>query len=252
MAGSLKDVSVGVSRRLRCVIQTAPSTVARQIAPLRWAMISPARPRSARSWWAPKRWNSRALDLVEDAGVALRGADLADHAVGGVRVPVDRADVLRHEHARAAGDRGVLGVGRGRRRRRSCRPPPRAPRSRRGGPRGGTGCSCRPRACGRCAWPTPRPHRSRRWPRAPSRPTRRIPSSIAQSSDDGPRSPLGPGCTTRQRCFAQIDSGIIVLSIGQTISCGRCSLTAASIAAAESTTATVTSWPSSVSAIQAR
>ena len=30
-----------------------------------------------------------------------------------------------------------------------------------------------------------------------------ISSSIAQSSEDGPRSPLGPGCTTRQRCFVQ-------------------------------------------------
>ena len=55
-------------------------------------------------------------------------------------------------------------------------------------------------------------------------PHSRIPSSIAQSSDDGPRSPFGPGCTIRQRCVVQIDSGIIVLSIGQTISSGRCAL----------------------------
>src|SRR6187200_909613 len=41
-------------------------------------------------------------------------------------------------------------------------------------------------------------------------------------------------------------------SIGQTISSGSCAATAASIACAESTTATVTSCPSSVSAIQAR
>ena len=42
------------------------------------------------------------------------------------------------------------------------------------------------------------------------------------------------------------------LSIGHTTRSGRCTATAASIAAPESTTATSTSWPSSVSAIQAR
>ena len=45
---------------------------------------------------------------------------------------------------------------------------------------------------------------------------------------------------------------MIFLSIGHTISSGSCSRTAASIAALESTTATVTSWPRSVSSIQAR
>jgi hypothetical protein len=38
---------------------------------------------------------------------------------------------------------------------------------------------------------------------------------------------------------------MIVLSIGQTISSGWCRATAASIAAAESATATATRWPSS-------
>ena len=33
-------------------------------------------------------------------------------------------------------------------------------------------------------------------------------SWIAQSSADGPRSPTMPGCTIRQVCFFQIDSGI--------------------------------------------
>ena len=194
----------------------------------------------------------RALDRVEHAGVALRGADLADHAVGAVRVPVDRADVLAHQRASAAGHARRHRGRAGRRRRRSCPSPPGAPRSRRGGPRGDTGCSCRPRAYGSSRVAQTSPASTSPLASSTVTPHSRIPSSIAQSSDDGPRSPLGPGCTTRQRCFAQIDSGIIFLSIGHTISCGRCSLTAASIAAAESTTATVTSWPSSVSAIQAR
>ena len=47
-----------------------------------------------------------------------------------------------------------------------------------------------------------------------------ISSSIAQSSEDGPRSPRGPGCTIRQRCLLQTDSGMIDLSIGQRISSG--------------------------------
>jgi len=44
---------------------------------------------------------------------------------------------------------------------------------------------------------------------------------------------------------------MIFLSIGQMISSGRCRATAASIAAAESTISTATSWPSSVSATYA-
>ena len=100
----------------------------------------------------------RALDRVEDPRVALGGADLADHAVGAVATasrsrgrPGSSAGAPGRSRARGGRARA------GRRRRRSCPSPPRAPRSRRGGPRGGTGCSCRPRACGRCAWPRPSP-----------------------------------------------------------------------------------------------
>jgi hypothetical protein len=49
----------------------------------------------------------RALDLVEDPGVALGGADPADHRRGGVRGPVDRALRLLHQRARAACDERV-------------------------------------------------------------------------------------------------------------------------------------------------
>ncbi len=68
-----------------------------------------------------------------------------------------------------------------------------------------------------------------------------IPSSSAQSSEEGPRSPRGPGCTTRQRWSRHTDSGMNFLSIGHTISSGCSLTTAASIASLESTTATVTS-----------
>src|SRR3954470_6798147 len=47
-------------------------------------------------------------------------------------------------------------------------------------------------------------------------------------------------------------SGMNVLSIGQTIRSGSCAATAASISCPALTTWTVTSWPSSVSAIYAR
>ena len=75
------------------------------------------------------------------------------------------------------------------------------------------------------------------------------PVSIAQSSEEGPRSPIGPGWTTRQRVERQIDSGMSFLSIGQTISSGSCLATAASISAPDPTTATSTPWPSAVSSM---
>ncbi len=157
--------------------------------------------------------------------MALGGADLADDGGGACRRP-----------SRSRARPGVIS-GRGRpvdarvavvqrrrraaRRRRSCRSPRPAPRSRRGGPRGGTGCSCPTCARrGTCASPRRRRRRARRWPRAPSRPTRARRARSPSPATTARGRPRGPGCTTRQRCCAQIDSGIIVLSIGQTISCG--------------------------------
>ena len=70
------------------------------------------------------------------------------------------------------------------------------------------------------ASPRCRRRRSRRSPRRTVTPQLRLPRSIAQSSDDGPRSPIGPGCTIRQRCRDQTDSGMSVLSIGQTMRSG--------------------------------
>src|ERR1700758_5758720 len=79
-----------------------------------------------------------------------------------------------------------------------------------------------------------------------------MPSSIAQSSEDGPRSPCGPGCTTRQVYLLQTDSGMNCLSIGHTTRSGSWALTDVSISSGESTTCTVTSWPISLSAMYAR
>ena len=245
VAGSLKP-----SRRLRCVIQTAPSTVARQIAPVRWAMISPARPRSARSWWTPKRWNS-VPSIVSSTPGWPSAARILRTTLSALS---DCQSIARTSWRISSRARPVAGPSSG-----GGTPPPAM------SPIASTSASI---AARRTSWryrlllPTSRVGKVRAAHTSPAStsplasstvtPHSRAPSSIAQSSDDGPRSPLGPGCTTRQRCFAQIDSGISVLRNGHTISCGRCAPTAASIAAAESTTATVTSWPSSVSAIQAR
>jgi hypothetical protein len=78
------------------------------------------------------------------------------------------------------------------------------------------------------------------------------PSRIAQSSDDGPRSPGGPGCTTRQRWRLQIDSGIARLRNGATITSGRYSATASSLVASLTSNSIDTSWPSRVSSTYSR
>ena len=149
VAGSLKAASP--SRRLRCVIHTAPSTVARQIAPSRWAMISPGAPRSVALAVDAEEVELRARDRVEHAGVALgrRGACAAP-CRSDPRSSRSRGPSWRHQRARPAGRRAVAGSsGSGpRHRRRPARPPRRSPRSRRGGPRGGTGCSCPPARMG--------------------------------------------------------------------------------------------------------
>jgi hypothetical protein len=56
VAGSLKPSTFFGG--FKCVIHTAPSTVARQNAPCRVATISPGTPRSVRSACAPNRWKS--------------------------------------------------------------------------------------------------------------------------------------------------------------------------------------------------
>jgi hypothetical protein len=54
-----------------------------------------------------------ALDRVEDSRVPFAGADLADHAVGAVCAPIDRADVLAHQRARPPCHRRDVVRGRG-------------------------------------------------------------------------------------------------------------------------------------------
>jgi hypothetical protein len=184
------------------------------------------------------------LDFVQHPGMALGRADLAHDGVRAVRAPVDRPDVLRHQRPRPAHRPRVTGID------------PVGPlallpdlvdrlddrldggmtdlvavQAALAGTAGREEvrvAQTSPASKSPVAWRTVTPHSS-------------APSSIAQSSDDGPRSPIGPGCTIRQRHSDQIDSGIIFSSIGHTISSGSCSATAVSMAAAESTTATVTS-----------
>ena len=51
-----------------------------------------------------------ALDLVEHAGMALAGTNLANDRVGGVGLPVDRAQLLAHQRARLAGHLRISGI----------------------------------------------------------------------------------------------------------------------------------------------
>ena len=108
----------------------------------------------------------------------------------------------------------------------------------------------RARACGTFATPRWGRRPSRRSPAGLSPPTRHL-GSIAQSSEDGPRSPLMPGCTIRQRCLRHTDSGMIALSIGRTISSGVWRATAAR-SPARVQTSTETAWPRSVRATKTR
>ena len=180
-------------------------------------------------------------DLVEDTRMTLGRPDLADDGVRRVRRPVDRANVLLHERPSLADYLRVTPIERARRlavegpldrldervdRRAAHLVPVDAALSGRAH-RNVRVAQTSPALKSPFAWRTVTPHS-------------RSPSSIAQSSEEGPRSPTGPGWTIRQRCVAQIDSGIRRVSIGQTIRSGPCSATAASMASAPSTTATST------------
>jgi len=68
---------------------------------------------------------------------------------------------------------------------------------------------------------------------------------IVQSSADGPRSPTMPGWTTRQTCFAQIDSGIARFRKGATIRSGANSATASALTASPISNSTLSSCPTS-------
>ena len=102
VAGSLKW-----SGRLRWVIQTAPSTVARQIAPWRVAMTLAGPPAQALLAVHAEQVERLAGDRVEHAGMALGGADPADDRGRGVGGPVDRALGLADQRPRPPAHRRV-------------------------------------------------------------------------------------------------------------------------------------------------
>lgn len=91
-----------MSRRLSWVIHTAPSMVARQIAPCRWAMSSPRAIVQQPFAVGAEQVKLAPANRVEHAGIALAGADLAQNRVRAVGSPVDRAVVLGHERPRPA------------------------------------------------------------------------------------------------------------------------------------------------------
>ena len=73
--------------------------------------------------------------------------------------------------------------------------------------------------------------------------------AMAQSSEEGPRSPWMPGCTIKQRWSDQTSLGMAIFSIGARISSGFSRETAAIIASPVAATQTEISWPRSPSSI---
>ena len=76
--------------------------------------------------------------------------------------------------------------------------------------------------------------------------------AMAQSSEEGPRSPLMPGCTIRQRWRDQTSSGMAIFSIGARIRSGASREAAAIISSSVAATQTEISWPRSPSSIHTR
>ena len=70
---------------------------------------------------------------------------------------------------------------------------------------------------------------------------------IAQSSEDGPRSPTGPGWTMKQGRADQMSSGMAVVSIGAMTRSGSQRRTPSRITSSDSASSTDTSCPRSAS-----
>ena len=84
------------------MIQTAPSMVARQIAPSRCARISPGAPAQRGLAVRPEEMEIEPFNGVEHARVTLGGVDAADHGGRRIGAPVDRAVALADQRARPA------------------------------------------------------------------------------------------------------------------------------------------------------
>jgi len=83
-------------------------------------------------------------------------------------------------------------------------------------------------------------------------PQRVAPSMIAQSSEEGPRSPLGPGWTMKQGRADQMSAGIAVVSIGAMIRSGSRRRTASRMTWSPSASSTATWCPRSASSAWTR
>ncbi len=83
-------------------------------------------------------------------------------------------------------------------------------------------------------------------------PQRDAPSVIAQSSEDGPRSPFGPGWMMIVRTRPHTSAGTRSRRNGQMIRSGSNSRTAEDMTASSMASSTVTSWPRARSASHAR
>ena len=248
--------AVPAARRARSSgIHTAPSTVARQTAPARVASSSPGRPRSRSSGCPPCRNHSPPSSSSSTPGCESAARSLRSTVSVGSDAPVDPPDApdggtagCRPWHVRRSWGRGVYVPEANRSTASST-----AVQRRVGRPRCGTGRSCRPAA--RRSPPTPRRLRrpSPRRPAEPLRPNGSTPSWIAQSSEDGPRSPTGPGWTIRQVCADHTSAGMAVLSIGATIRSGASRRTAsAQTDRRQSASPTATVWPRSRSSAWTR
>ena len=247
VAGQLEEpLRAACPRRLRWVIQTAPSDVARQIAPVRCAMISPDC-RAAPAQGAPRtdetpppRSRRAPRDCPRPRGSCEPPHRCDQRPSRSRALPGSSMDAPGPSEPPPA-DQPALADSR---RSRSRRSPPPAPRSRRAGPHAGTCCSCplgasgssrvahtRPASNSPLAFSTVTPHTplaeldrpvQRRRPTIPDRP---------RVHDQAPM--LGP-----DRLAGSSSS-----RTGTRSATGRARATAASIAAAESTTATSTRWP---------
>ena len=96
------------SLALRCVIQTAPSTVARQIAPSRWDRICPGCTLLPILRMRSVEVVRSAEQIIQHAGRAVGGRDLPHDGGGRIPAPVDGAVALTHGRPQTAANLGLV------------------------------------------------------------------------------------------------------------------------------------------------
>ena len=206
-------------------------------------MIAPGRPRSTRSRWTPKRWTSTPSIVSSTPGCPSAAWILRTTvAVPSARQSIARSACFISGRARPV-TRGVVVVAAAR-----GDPPPveLGQRLDEGVDRGAADLVAVEAALAgvagaeRARRPDVTGVDVARRPPGPSRPTRPCRARRPSPATTARGRRAGPGCTIRQRWFAQIDSGMNRFRNGQTISSGWCWPTAASICSGDETTATAT------------